>query len=77
MKEYKQAIHVEGRNIEDIFRLPCVAAIRKNVFGAAVYDLYGFIMADDSRREATTGDWLCESKEGKWCVMTNEEYERR
>jgi len=75
--KFKQAIHIEGRNMYDVFRLPCVAAIHKTVFGSIVYDLYGFVMADGSRNEAATGDWLCEDNEGKWYVMTNEEYERR
>lgn len=75
MKKFKQAIHLEGRCIDDVFKLPCVAGIRKNVFGAIIYDLYGFVMADDSYKAPVTGDWLCEDGKGKWHVMSNEEYE--
>ena len=72
---FKQAIKI-GRGIEDVFRLPCVAAIRKDIFGAAFYDLYGFIMHDGRSVSAREGDWICEDNEGKWHLLTNEEYEQ-
>lgn len=73
--KFKQAIHI-GRNIEGIFRLPCIAAIRKDIFGAAFYDLYGFIMHDRKNAVAREGDWLCEDSAGKWYLLTNEMYEQ-
>ena len=72
---FKQAIRI-GRGIEGVFRLPCVAAIRKDIFGAAFFDLYGFIMHDGKSVSAREGDWLCETYNGKWKWLTNEEYEQ-
>lgn len=71
--EFKQCIQI-GRSIGDIFRLPCVAAIRKDIFGTAFYELYGFIMEDGRNVVAREGNWLCELRNGKWKLMTNEEY---
>lgn len=72
---YKTRIHIEGRSIEDIFRLPCVCGVRKNVFGAAVYDLFGFVMADGSPTTAGGGDWLCLGYDDKWYVVPEKETE--
>ena len=73
--KFKQAIRI-GQSIEGIFRLPCIAAIRKDIFGAAFYDLYGFIMHDGKSVVAREGDWLCEDYKGKWYLLTNEMYEQ-
>ena len=72
---FKQAIQI-GSNITDIFRLPCVWAVRKDVFGAVFYDLYGFVMHDGNSAIAREGNWLCEDDEGKWHLLSNEEYEQ-
>ena len=75
MTNFKQTIRI-GRGIEGIFRLPCVAAVRKDIFGAAFFDLYGFIMHDGKNAVARQGDWICEDYKGKWWLLTNEEYEQ-
>ncbi|SEA81148.1 hypothetical protein SAMN04487851_114121 [Prevotella sp. tc2-28] len=77
MKEirFKQCIQI-SKSIEGIFRLPCVAAIRKDIFGAAFYDTYGFIMDDGKSVSAREGDWLCEGYNNKWWWFTNEQYEQ-
>lgn len=72
--KFKQAIHISSQ-IEGVFRLPCVAAIRKDIFGAAFFDLYGHMMHDKKNAVAREGDWLCELRNGKWIVMNNKEYE--
>ena len=73
--EFKQCIQI-GRTIEGIFRLPCIASIRKDIFGAAFFDTYGFIMHDGKSVSAREGDWLCESDSGRWYWFTNEEFMR-
>lgn len=71
--KFKQCIQI-GRSVEGIFRLPCVVAIRKDIFGAAFFDTYGFIMDDGKSVSAREGDWLCENYNGHWKWFTNEEY---
>ena len=71
--EFKQAIRI-GHGIEGIFKLPCIAAIRKDIFGAPFFDTYGFLMYDRKGVSAREGDWLCEDYYGDWHLLTNEEY---
>lgn len=71
--KFKQSIQI-GKSLEGIFRLPCVAAVRKDIFGAAFYDTYGFVMADGKSISAREGDWLCEDYKGHWHWFTNEDY---
>ena len=75
MSDFKQEIRI-GKSIEGIFRLPCVAAVRKDIFGAAYFDTYGFVMHDGKGVSAREGDWLCEDHSGKWWWLTNEIYEQ-
>jgi hypothetical protein len=70
---FKQSIRI-GKNIEGIFKLPCVAAIRKDIFGAAFFELYGYMMQDKKSAVAREGDWLCENYKGHWTLFTNDEY---
>ena len=71
--EFVTAIQI-GKNITDIFRLPCIAAIRKDIFGAVFYELYGFLMSDGRNAVAREGNWLCEDEKHRWHLLTNEEY---
>lgn len=73
MKKFKQAIHLEGRCINDVFKLPCVYSCHKEAEGGLCYLLYDWD-DDGNYIEARIGDWLCEDEEGKWHVMSNEEY---
>lgn len=73
--KFKQCIQI-GKTIDGIFQLPCVAAIRKDIFGVAFFDLYGFIMNDGKSVSAREGDWLCEDYNNKWWWLTNVEYEQ-
>ena len=68
MARYKQMIHIEGKSIEDIFRLPCVRGAYKNIFGVLVYDFYGFVMGEGSPTTAGVGDWVCEQEDGRWYI---------
>ena len=71
--KFKQCIQI-GRTIEGIFRLPCIASIRKDIFGAAFFDTYGFVMHDGKSVSAREGDWLCVDYNNRWHLLTNEEY---
>ena len=72
---FKQAIRI-SKGMRSIFNLPCVAAIRKGIFGEAFFDLYGFIMHNGKNAVAKEGDWLCENYNERWHLLTNEEYEQ-
>lgn len=70
---FKQTIQI-SKTIEGIFKLPCIAAIRKDIFGAPFFDTYGFLMYDGNSGSAREGDWLCEDYDNKWHLLSNEEY---
>lgn len=72
---FKQAIRI-GRSIDGIFRLPCVASVRKDLFGTSFFELYGHCMLDRKNAIAREGDWLCEDKGRKWVVLNNEQYNK-
>ena len=65
--EYRQTIRIEGRSIDDIFKLPCVYSCHKEADGRLCYILYDW---DDKGQyiKAHVGDTLCEDYEGKWIV---------
>ncbi len=58
----KQKIKVEGKNITELFNLPCVKTIGKTD--------NGFVLQLDTHYPtfAYIGDWLVEDDEGKWSV---------
>lgn len=64
--KFKQAIHIEGKCIEDIFNLPCVKSIQKDE-DSYYYYLY-------NGQSASLGDWLCESEDSNWYVLSPEQY---
>ena len=70
---FKQTIQI-SKTIEGIFKLPCIAAVRKDIFGAPFFDTYGFLMYDGNNGSAREGDWLCEDYDNKWHLLSNEEY---
>lgn len=79
MEKIVQAVKFEGRNIQDIFNLPCVAAIHKSpdcdINIAAVYNSNLKVT-----EYAHTGDWIALCKNGEnsyWRVLSNEQYRVR
>ena len=68
---YKTIIHIEGRNIEDVLRLPCVKSIEKtSVAGIYKFHFYAICMAHPAPfQSAYTGNVLCEDENGKWHVL--------
>jgi len=60
--DYKRAIQI-GRNMQDIFRLPCVVGIHK------MNDEPLYLLNRGYDRVARVGDWLCEDYEGMWHLV--------
>lgn len=69
--EFVRRIHIEGRSLDDVFRLPCVRSCEKtSVRGVMRFCFYPLMMRHPSQfMFAETGDWLCEDSEGKWSVV--------
>lgn len=73
----KQKIQITGKNIGEIFALPCVKEIRKhdylgNTFVVHLWQRsirHGTIFSD----YAFPGDWLVEDDNGVWNVEEGEE----
>ena len=75
--EIIQSVRI-GANITDIMKLDCVRQCRKVVTRSGVFfsfKLFPLSMASPNpTREAMTGDWLCQLKDGKWVIMSDYEY---
>lgn len=75
MDKYRQIIHIDGRCIDDILRLPCVKSVEKT----AIIDIFKFkffavSMAHPAPlQSAYTGNVLAEDYDGKWHVLRGEE----
>lgn len=80
---FRQAIHIEGRNVGDILALPCVMGCTKtSAVGEplqVVYTLFGDTIAPRIRWGATAtagqGDWLCEDYHGRWHALSDKDYQ--
>ena len=68
----RQKIHFTGKNLNDVFFLPCVLAILK-----LDSDEPFLILCDertsDGSHYAGIGDWLVEEDDGKWHVEEGDE----
>ncbi|MCI7654408.1 MAG: hypothetical protein MSS51_09065 [Bacteroidales bacterium] len=60
----RQKIHFTGKNLNDVFFLPCVAGILKDGDGSFLVLRDGL---SDGYHYAGIGDWLVE-EDGKWHV---------
>lgn len=79
----KRAIQV-GRNLSDIFNLPCVYQIVKSedTGGIEVWIYLRYLRHEEEKRReysfiAHIGDWLCEDDDGLWRVLSDDEYEQQ
>lgn len=61
---YKQIIKIEGKSIDDIFKLPCIHGVFKDENGRPIYRLTLNTVSD--RGIAVVGEYLCEDNNGKW-----------
>ena len=62
-----QAIQV-GNNVTNIMRLPCIETCTKR------NDRHGLEYVTTDGDIVESGDWLCETEDGKWLPMSDEEY---
>ena len=63
---FRQAIHIEGKCIEDIFCLSCIRLIHKRK------DSYFYQLLNG--KIANIGDYLCEDTNGRWFVLNPKQY---
>ena len=67
----RQKIHFTGKNINDVFFLPCVAGILKVGGGPCL--ILCIERTSDCSLYAGIGDWLVEEDDGKWHVEEGDE----
>lgn len=74
----KQSIHIEGKSIDDILRLPCVKSCEKTaVAGIYKFRFFAVMMAHPAPlQSAWTGDYLIEDENGKWHVLNEDLYKK-
>lgn len=66
--KYKSKTKVD-KNVQGIFSLECVRAIRKSsLFGIVVK-----VMLDGVEADAFEGDWICQKEDGRWTVESDAE----
>ena len=59
----RQKIHFTGKNLNDIFYLPCVVGIGKDGSNKPFLCLKNYLLS-----YAYVGDWLVEEDNGTWSV---------
>ena len=62
-------IEFTGKNLNDIFNLPCVQSIRKSTYDLEpIVKLWESYMRSRDYNEALIGDTLVEYDDGKWAI---------
>ncbi len=69
MNKIVRKIEFTGKNLNDVFKLPCVKSILK-VEGEPMLALYTRMC--ETTYLASPGDTLVEYDDGKWCVENGE-----
>lgn len=81
MDRLVHCVKIEGKNVNDIFRLPCVFGVRKDSCDDFVVMLFGdtrnMNVQWGSENVAHIGDWLCEDENGTWYVLKDSDYKTR
>lgn len=67
-------IQFDGRNVDSIFKLPCIRSIEKGEQGKVHVKL--FPDSTEGREIAQVGDVLVQYKTGKWQVFGKEAFDR-
>lgn len=72
---FRQAIHIGSRVTDTVFRLSCIYSVHKEADGGICYLLYDW---DEQGQyvELRPGQWLCEDSDGRWHVLSDEEYKK-
>lgn len=75
--KFQKAIQVPRHVSQSVMDLPCVESFHKSGNGGYYYVLYWIHMHDNTRcKYAHPGEWLCEDYDGKWHVLTDDEYKK-
>ena len=74
----RQAIQI-GDNVTDVMKLPCVVAcIKQDDKQGYRWLMYRIMVGAGGRAEyGEKGDWICQGYNGRWCVMTDDEYKNQ
>ena len=63
-------IHFDGKNIDDIFNLPCISSIVKDKDNKPIASLYR--ESTEGRTTLSLGDHICQYESGLWQVYGSE-----
>lgn len=69
--QFRQTIQI-GRNVTDIFNLPCVIRAEKLHNGTPLYLVATGTNMNEKR--ANIGDYICQDYNGHWYVIANDEH---
>lgn len=76
MPDFKQTVQI-GKNVTDIMRIPCVVGCYKmqDRPNEVIYHMLSDVRSDGPLPiRGRVGDWLCQDSNGRWMLLTNEEY---
>lgn len=78
--KFRQAIQIPDHITHGVFNLPCVVSAKKDRLYGFIYILLGDTQTDLFRWVDTIyakpSDWLCEDNDGRWHLLSDEEYEK-
>lgn len=67
-----EAVKFDGKNIQDVFKLPCVCSINKAMAKNGSVFVYANVWVTVNGRRgiqaALPGDRICKTESGKWVV---------
>lgn len=67
-----EALQFDGKNVQDVFKLPCLSSIFKvRDKNGSVFVYANVWVTVNGRRGIQTafpGDWICKTESGKWVV---------
>lgn len=73
-KRYIKAIQISRRVTDTIFNLPCIYSVHKEADDTPCYLLFDWD-EQGNYKQARPTDWLCLDQQGRWNVLTEQEYE--
>ncbi len=67
-----EALQFDGKNVQDVFKLPCVSSIHKSMAKNGSVFVYANVLVTVNGRRgiqaAFPGDRICKMESGKWVV---------
>lgn len=68
-----EALQFDGKNVQDVFKLPCVSSIYKKEIANGTWLVWVNVFVTVKGRcrieAAFTGDWICKMESGEWRVV--------